>query len=141
MKHIKIIFAILTGVMLFSSTSCKKYLDEAFPNPNKPVVADPDLVLPTIINNQARGLFFDARFLGNYIDYWHRTATGITWERMGYDPGSDNGGEKWRTHYWNSGINSLNVISDGRNSGRPGICRRRLGIVCFQLVAAYRLSW
>ena len=119
MKHIKIIFAILTGVVRFSSTSCKKYLDEAFPNPNKPVVADPDLVLPTIINNQARGLFFDARFLGNYIDYWHRTATGITWERMGYDPGSDNGGEKWRTHYWNSGINSLNVISDGRNSGRP----------------------
>jgi hypothetical protein len=119
MKHIKIIFAILMAVVLFSGTSCKKYLDEAFPNPNKPVVADPDVVLPTIINNQARGLFFDARFLGNYIDYWHRTSTGITWERMGYDPGSDNGGEKWRTHYWNSGINSLNVIRDGRNSGRP----------------------
>lgn len=109
----------LMAVVLLSGTSCKKYLDEAFPNPNKPVVADPDVVLPTIINNQARGLFFDARFLGNYIDYWHRTSTGITWERMGYDPGSDNGGEKWRTHYWNSGINSLNVISDGRNSGRP----------------------
>ncbi len=119
MKHIKIIFAILASVMLFSGTSCKKYLDEAFPNPNKPVEVDPDLVLPTIINNQARGLFFDARFLGNYISYWHRTSTGITWERMGYDPGSDNGAEKWRTHYWNSGINSLNVIRDGRNSGRP----------------------
>ena len=119
MKHIKIIFVILTSVMLFSGTSCKKYLDEAFPNPNKPVTVDPDLVLPTIINNQARGLFFDARFLGNYISYWHRTSTGITWERMGYDPGSDNGAEKWRTHYWNSGINSLNVMADGRNSGRP----------------------
>jgi hypothetical protein len=38
---------------------------------------------------------------------------------MGYDPGSDNGAEKWRTHYWNSGINSLNVMADGRNSNRP----------------------
>ena len=120
MKHIKIFFVIITGVMLFSGiTSCKKYLDEAFPNPNKPVTVDPDLVLPTIINNTARGLFFDSRFLGNYISYWHRTTTGITWERMGYDPGSDNGAEKWRTHYWNSGINSLNVMRDGRNSGRP----------------------
>ena len=72
MKHTKIIFAMLTAVVLLSGTSCKKYLDEAFPNPNKPVVADPDVVLPPIINNQARGLFFDARFLGNYVDYWHR---------------------------------------------------------------------
>jgi hypothetical protein len=120
MKHIKIIFAFITcAVLLFTVTSCKKYLDEAFPNPNKPVEVDPDLVLPTIINNQARGLFFDARFLGNYISYWHRTSTGITWERMGYDPGSDNGAEKWRTHYWNSGINSLNMIRDGRNTNRP----------------------
>lgn len=119
MKHIKIIFAILTSVMLISGTSCKKYLDEAFPNPNKPVVVDADLVFPTITNNLARGLFFDARFLGNYISYWHRTATGISWERMGYDPGSDNGGEKWRTHYWNLGVNLLNVIADGRNTNRP----------------------
>lgn len=120
MKHIKIVFAILTSLVILSSvTSCKKYLDEAFANPNKPVEVDPDIVMPAVISNFARGLFFDARFLGNYIDYWHRTTTGITWERMGYDPGSDNGGEKWRTHYWNLGINSLNMIRDGRNSGRP----------------------
>jgi len=119
MKHIKIIFVILASVLLFSGTSCKKYLDEAFPNPNKPVVVDPDLVFPTITSNYARGLFFDARFLGNYISYWHRTTTGITWERMGYDPGSDNGAEKWRTHYWNLGKNLLNVIDDGRNTNRP----------------------
>ena len=119
MKYIKIIFAMLMGVLLLSGTSCKKYLDEAFPNPNKPIVVDPDLVLPAVISNVARGIMFDARFLGNYVDYWHRTATGITWERMGYDPGLDNGGEKWRTHYWNEGKNLLNLIDDGRNSGRP----------------------
>ena len=119
MKHIKIIFVILTSVVVFSGTSCKKYLDEAYPNPNKPVAVDPDLVLPAVISNVARGIHFDARFLGNYISYWHRTSTGITWERMGYDPGSDNGGEKWRTHYWNLGVNLLNVINDGRSSDRP----------------------
>jgi hypothetical protein len=120
MKHIKLLLAIVTSVVLISSvTSCKKYLDEAFPNPNKPVEVDPDAVLPAVISNVARGLFFDARFLGNYVDYWHRTATGITWERMGYDPGNDNGAEKWRTHYWNLGLNLLNAIRDGRNTGRP----------------------
>ena len=119
MKRIKIIFGILTVMMLILGTSCKKYLDEAFPNPNKPVVVDPDLVMPAVISNVARGIFFDARFLGNYISYWHRTSTGITWERMGYDPGSDNGAEKWRTHYWNLGINVINMMNDGRASNRP----------------------
>ena len=119
MKHIKIILVILASVMLFSGTSCKKYLDEAFPNPNKPVAVDPDLVFPTITSNLARGLFFDARFLGNYISYWHRSSTNITWEVMGYDAGSDNGAEKWRTHYWNLGLNLLNIINDGRNTNRP----------------------
>jgi hypothetical protein len=120
MKLRKTFLIVLGSMMLLTGiTSCKKYLDDAFPNPNKPVQVDPDLVLPAVISNFARGLFFDARFLGNYCDYWHRTLTGVTWERMGYDPGSDNGGEKWRTHYWNLGINLLNAIRDGRNSSRP----------------------
>lgn len=120
MKSIKSIITLLGAVILFSGIiSCKKYLDDAFANPNKPVEVDPDAVFPAIISNEARGLYFDARFLGNYISYWHRTASGITWDRMGYDPGSDNGGEKWRTHYWNLGKNLLNVIDDGRNTGRP----------------------
>lgn len=119
MKHTKLLITIMTLLMLMSGiSSCKKYLDDAFPNPNKPVEVDPDVVFPAILSNEARGLTFDARFLGNYISYWHRTTTGITWERMGYDPGSDNGGEKWRTHYWNLGKNLINVINDGRNSGR-----------------------
>lgn len=119
MKHIRTLVTLMSLLLLLTGiSSCKKYLDDAFPNPNKPVAVDPDLVFPAILSNEARGLFFDARFLGNYISYWHRTTTGITWERMGYDPGSDNGGEKWRTHYWNLGKNLLNVINDGRSSGR-----------------------
>jgi len=120
MKHIKIIFVFVSTLLMLSSiSSCKKYLDEAFPNPNKPVEVDPDLVLPAVISNFARGLFFDARYLGNYNSYWHRTASGVNSDRMGYYPGSDAMGEKWRTHYWNLGINLLNVIRDGRSSERP----------------------
>jgi len=120
MKHIKyLLLFISAGILLSANISCKKYLDDAFANPNKPTEVDPDGVLPAVISNVARGLFFDSRFLGNYIDYWHRSSTGITWERMGYDPGSDNGCEKWRTHYWNLGQNLLNVIRDGRNTNRP----------------------
>lgn len=120
MKHIKLILLAFIGVLLLGSiTSCKKYLDEAFPNPNKPVEVDPDLVLPAVISNIARGLSFDARYVGNYNSYWHRTASGVNSDRMGYYPGSDAMGEKWRTHYWNLGINLLNVIRDGRNTGRP----------------------
>lgn len=120
MKNIRVHIIIISAALLITGLgSCKKYLDEAFPNPNKPVQVDPDLVLPAVISNFARGLFFDARFLGNYNSYWHRTATGINSERMGYYPGSDNMGEKWRTHYWNLGKNLLNIINDGRESGRP----------------------
>lgn len=37
---------------------------------------------------------------------------------MGYNPGSDFGGEKWRTHYWNLGQNLNNVIRDGKVQGK-----------------------
>lgn len=120
MRIIQISTAFLLGVvLLISNLSCKKYIEDAFANPNKPVAVDPELVLPAVINNVARGITFDARGLGCYVDYWHRTFAGDNWDRMGYTPGSDFGGEKWRTHYWNLGINLLNIIRDGRNSNRP----------------------
>jgi len=120
MKNKRIFFFIILGCILITGiTSCKKYLDDAFANPNKPVVVDPDQVLPAVISNFHRGLAFDARGVGNYASYWHRTASGDNWDRMGYTPGSDFGGEKWRTHYWNLGVNLLNIIRQGDASGRP----------------------
>jgi len=59
MKHRKSFLIVLCSMMLLTGiTSCKKYLDDAFPNPNKPVEVDPDLVLPAVISNFARGVFF-----------------------------------------------------------------------------------
>ncbi|MDX1938103.1 MAG: SusD/RagB family nutrient-binding outer membrane lipoprotein [Flavihumibacter sp.] len=115
----KLTYILVSCFILSGLLSCKKYIDDAFANPNKPVVVDPDAVLPSVISNYARGLMFDARGVGNYASYWHRTASGDNWDRMGYTPGSDFGGEKWRSHYWSLGVNLLNIIRDGRNTNRP----------------------
>jgi hypothetical protein len=130
MKQHKFFTAVILIALGFSGTSCKKYLDSAFANPNKPTVVDPDQVWPSIINIMSRGIQFDSRFSGRYVQYWAATTTGesgagINWERHGYTPPSvstsaaDGGGDIWRSHYYGFGANLLNVIRDGRNSGRP----------------------
>lgn len=106
-------------ILALSFASCEKYVDDAYLNPNASTVAAPGTVLPPIIANMARGYHFDSRYLGRYVQYWGTTAADNSWSRMGYSPGSDAGGEKWRTHYWNSGLNVLNMIEDGEAEGKP----------------------
>lgn len=113
----KYFLILLSGFILLAS--CKRYLETAFKNPNAPVAVDPELVMPSVAANLARGLQFDSRGLGAYVQYWCRTSSGDIWDRMGYNPGSDFGGEKWRTHYWNLGQNLNNVIRDGKVVGKP----------------------
>jgi hypothetical protein len=119
MKHNKLILGFLIGTIAVAGISCKKYLDNAFPNPNKPTVVDPDLVFPSMINVMARGIQFDSRFITRYDQMLAHTTSGTTWDRMGYDPGSDNGGDQWRSNYYALGKNLLNVISAGRATARP----------------------
>lgn len=105
-------------IILIGSIGCSEYVDDAFLNPNASTTAKPETVLPAIEANIARGYQFDSRFLGRYVHYWTITTSGGTWDRMGYDPGSDNGGEKWRSHYWTSGFNVLNMITDAEKDGQ-----------------------
>jgi hypothetical protein len=119
MKYNKFYIALGLFAVLAAGTSCKKYLDSAFPNPNKPTVVDPDLAFPAMENIMARGVEFDSRFVNRYVQYWSHVTAGTTWDLMGYDPGSDNGGDQWRTHYYSFGQNMLNAINQGRNTGRP----------------------
>ncbi len=111
----KIFSIILIG---FGLASCENYIDEAFRNPNAPTVVKPSEALPPIFANMARGVQFDSRMVGRYVHYWTLTTSNGSWDRMGYDPNSDNGGEKWRTHYWNLGHNVLNMIKDARAEGK-----------------------
>jgi hypothetical protein len=103
----------------FFMMSCESYLEEAFPNPNAPVKITAADALPAIIANVARGNQFDSRFLGRYIQNWTVTAGGGSWDRQGYDPNSDNAGEKWRSHYFTTGQNAINMIKDGKAEGKP----------------------
>lgn len=118
MKQNKIFIVIGLVTMMMAGASCKKYLDSAFPNPNKPTSVDPDVAFPSMENIMARGVEFDARFTTRYVQYWAHVSAGTSWDMMGYDPGSDNGGDQWRTHYFSFGQNLLNVINQGRSSGR-----------------------
>ena len=113
MKKIFLIISLGLGLI-----SCDDYIDEAFRNPNAPTLVKPSEVLPAIQANMARGVQFDSRMLGRYVNYWTLTTAGGSWDRMGYDPNSDNGGEKWRTHYWNLGQNVVNMMRDARAEGK-----------------------
>ena len=107
---------IILSLAAISLSGCKKWIDEVYLNPNKPVVVDPSLVFPGVHANMARGVQWDSRGLGNYVQMWSRTGANDTWDRMGYVAGNDFFGEKWRTHYWNLGQNLVNVINQSRQS-------------------------
>ena len=117
MKHNKLFIAFGLFVMIAGS-SCKKYLDDAFPNPNKPTVVDPEIAFPSIENIMARGVQFDSRFTTRYTQMMAHVTAGTTWDLMGYDPGSDNGGDQWRTHYYSFGQNLINAMNQARVTGR-----------------------
>ncbi|HSC52855.1 MAG TPA: SusD/RagB family nutrient-binding outer membrane lipoprotein [Phnomibacter sp.] len=102
------------ALFAISLASCKKWVDDAHTNPNKPVIVSPEEVLTPVHGNLARGLLFDARYTSKYAQYWCSTTANDTWDRHGYLSGSDAAAELWRTHYWNMGQNLINVINQTR---------------------------
>ncbi len=101
-------------LIALSMASCKKWIDDAHNNPNKPVVVAPESVLMSVHANMARGIEFDSRYTGKYVQFWCSTVANDTWDRHGYVSGSDAAGELWRIHYWNMGQNLINVINQTR---------------------------
>ena len=104
-------FLYLLLIFPMASTGCKKYLD-VNDNPNGPPTADPALYLPSIQNNAALGIQFDARGLGPIVQNYVLNQTGATFstfEQHGYFAGSDVGGDLWRNVYWKGGQNTQDV--------------------------------
>lgn len=101
---------IILCIITLAASSCKKWIDEVYINPNAPTIVSPELVFPSVHANMARGIQFDSRGLGNIVQFWARTGANDAWDRHGYTAGSDFGGEKWRTHYWNLGQNLIDII-------------------------------
>src|ERR1700730_8869316 len=98
---------------LLATVGCKKYLnvnsDTATPqNPSN------SAVFPAMLAGLPRGLQYDSRYLGKYIQNWLATASGDTYDRHGYVAGSDNTGDVWRQCYYGLGKNLDYIIENGK---------------------------
>src|SRR3954464_5831967 len=96
---------------LASAAACSDYLD-VNTNPNGPQTVTANLYLPPIEHWMVTAPQFDGRFVGRYTQEWalvNGQSAVTTWDRMGYDPGSDNGAEQWRDVYWSLGQNLIDM--------------------------------
>jgi len=101
--------AVLLAGVLSLSSGCSNFLD-VNNNPNGPQSVTAYLYLPPMLHWMVTAPQYDGRFVGRYTQQW--TLPGIslsTWDRMGYDAGSDNGGEQWRDVYWSLGQNLVDM--------------------------------
>ena len=99
---------LLTGFLAVSA-GCNNFLD-VNTNPNAPQVVTANLYLPAMLHWMVTAPQFDGRFVGRYTQEWTLPGTALsTWDRMGYDPSSDNGGEQWRDVYWSLGQNLVDM--------------------------------
>lgn len=119
-------------VLLLSA--CTKQINDAYQNPNSPVVVSVESLLPGLIGNfvgsssaagSSYGLGGDALLIGRYIQYWgtySSTSPGISYtaanannyDEMGGTVGSsDNLGSVWGAFYYGQGQNLNKVITWG----------------------------
>ena len=116
-KMRKLHTALLVGTMLVPA-ACSDYLD-VNTNPNGPEVVSANLYLPPMLHWMVTSPQFDARFIGRYAQEWTLPGTSLsTWDRMGYDPSSDNGAQQWRDVYWSLGQNLVDMNNLARAEER-----------------------
>lgn len=123
MKNKLIITALLLAAFtVIGITGCKKKIEDAYLNPNAPVIVDIETILPGVIGgftayNSAAGtnygLQIDDVLLGRYIQYWGSTASGEAYGTMAGTIGTDNTGGIWATVYYGHGPNVNRIISQG----------------------------
>jgi len=107
----KIHGALLVGALALASVSCDDFLD-VNENPNGPQTVSANLYLPPMLHWMVTSPAFDGRFVGRYTQQWFLLGTSLsTWDRMGYDPSSDNGAQQWRDVYWTFGQNLADMIA------------------------------
>ena len=113
-KSIIIVMIALLGMATFNS--CKKYLD-INSDPDTPQFPDVASVFPTQLAGIPRGLQYDARYAGRFIQNWlsanTATAANINFDRMGYTAASDANGDIWRQVYYGLGKNLNYIIDEG----------------------------
>jgi hypothetical protein len=95
----------LAAALVVPLGACEDFLN-VNENPNAPQQVSANLYLPPMLHWLVTSPQFDGRFIGRYTQQWTLPGTVLsTWDRMGYDPASDNGAQQWRDVYWNFGQN------------------------------------
>ncbi|MBB5394559.1 SusD/RagB family nutrient-binding outer membrane lipoprotein [Mucilaginibacter sp. AK015] len=100
----KIIYTFTALLAISIASSCKKFTD-INNNPNAPTNVDASTLLPPMLAGMARGNWYDSRYIGQYAQIWGSPSANNVWDQEGYVPGSDSGGEMWRTVYFSLGQN------------------------------------
>ncbi len=116
MKKI-IIIAIFCFLAVASFTSCKKFLD-INSDPDTPQFPDPSSVFPTQLAAIPRGLQFDARYAGRFIQNWTTVSANAAIDQMGFTANSDINGDIWRQTYFGLGQNLNYIIDNGIKNGQ-----------------------
>src|SRR5439155_1591851 len=97
--------------ILTVATGCEQFLD-VNTNPNGPTTVSANLYLPPMLHWMVTSPQYDGRFVGRYTPEWTLPGTSLsTWDRMGYDPSSDNGAQQWRDVYWSLGQNLVDMTA------------------------------
>lgn len=104
--------------LLLGPAGCRDFLD-VNDNPNSPQVVTANLYLAPMLHWMVTSPQFDGRFVGRYTQQWKVASTTLTtWDRMGYDPGSDNGAQQWRDVYWTFGQNLIDMTTKAQAEER-----------------------
>jgi len=104
--------ALLIG-FLGLTNGCQDFLD-VNTNPNAPVLVSANLYVAPMVHWMVTAPQFDARYSGRYAQEWsvsYAQTSLSTWDRMGYDAGSDNGAEQWRDVYWSLGQGLIDMMT------------------------------
>ncbi|MGQ0713183.1 MAG: SusD/RagB family nutrient-binding outer membrane lipoprotein [Gemmatimonadaceae bacterium] len=102
--------ALLAGSLSLVA-GCQDFLD-VNTNPNAPETVAANLYLPPMLHWMVTSPQFDGRFIMRYTQQLTLPGASLsTWDRMGYDPGSDNGAQQWRDVYWSFGQNLVDMIT------------------------------
>jgi hypothetical protein len=112
-----LIIGMIALLGMASLSSCKKYLD-VNSDPDTPQFPDVSSVFPTQLAGIPRGLQYDSRYVGRWIQNWlsanTATAANLNFDRMGYTSASDANGDIWRQVYFGLGKNLNYIIDEGK---------------------------
>jgi len=114
----KLLTATVAAFVGLAASGCSSFLD-VNTNPNAPQEVAPNLYLPPMIHWMVTSPQYEGRFIGRYTQEWTLPGTSLgTWDRMGYDPGSDNGAMQWRDVYWSLGQNLNDMMRKAEDQQR-----------------------